>query len=112
MGQGKSCPPEPGATVARHSRAHGQGAGWDGQGDVPLDAAAWERVAPGLSPGEVTLLWEAVVPMQMTTGGHRLQLQGDHKPPGSSFATSLWAAPCGKTWWVLRKRGHLSGKGW
>lgn len=48
--------------------------------------------------------------------GHRrpqLQLQGDHKPPGSSFATSLWAAPCGKARWVLGLRGHLcSGKDW
>lgn len=94
-GQGKSCPPEPGATMARH------GAGWDGMGDVPLDAAAWEPVAPGLSPGEVTLLWDAVQmatritggghKLCVATGGHSLQLQGDHKPPGSSFATSsLW----------------------
>lgn len=130
---GRSCgkhgarePPEPGATMAGHGRAHGQG-------DVPLDAAAREHVAPGLSPGEVTVLWEAVVPVHvatrahggghelcvavvpthMATRGHSLQPQGDHKPPGSSLVTSLWAAPCGKTWWVLRKRGHLwSRKDW
>lgn len=104
--------------MAGHGRVHGQGAGQDGQGDLPLEAAAWEHMAPGLSPGEGTLLWEAVVPVhvatrtrtrggghelcvavvptQMATGGHSLQPQGDHRPPGSSFVTSLWEAPCGK----------------
>lgn len=52
-GQRNSCPAEPGATMATA----------EPMGREQHGMARGMRVAPGLSPGGVTLLWEAVVPV-------------------------------------------------